>query len=468
MSLWVDVSSPLAWRGKPTGIPRVAGMLLAEWLAAGHRGLRFCRFEPPAGEFVEVPESAVREWVARNVAPPPGSDSPPETPPPVASWKRRVKAALKPAYLCLPRRLRGPLRSAAYATLRRARAGLHRGRAALGALRRSVTPGGAGLLGGRDRWAPVAPFAASDLLFSAGLSWDLPHFGPSVYGLKRRTGLKFVPLICDMIPHRFPHFFGPGLAPCYQAWAADVLWSADLVLTISENSRRDIRDFARDAETPAPPVEVVRLGDDLPAPGGGLPARVACLTEDDPFVLTVGTVEVRKNHLLLYQAWRRLRELHGDRVPRLVIVGRPGWLTGDLLALAQADPLTRDRLLVLSDAGDAELEWLYRHCLFTVYPSHYEGWGLPVAESLGHGKYCVASRAASLPEVGGDLVGYHDPLDVQDLLRLLSEALFDPGFRARREEEIARRYRPTPWRDCAARVLGHLERHLGPLSAAAA
>jgi hypothetical protein len=66
-----------------------------------------------------------------------------------------------------------------------------------------------------------------------------------------------------------------------------------------------------------------------------------------------------------------------------------------------------------------------------------------------------------MPEIGGDLVGYHDPLDLSGFLRLVTEALFDSGFRARREEEIRARYRSTSWRECAQAVLAHLERCLG-------
>jgi glycosyltransferase involved in cell wall biosynthesis len=470
MSLWVDVTSLLSWQGKPTGIPRVAGSLLHEWRAAGVDRLRCCRYEPSAPGFIEVPEPAVADWLARNMGPSAGPSAavigpPPAVPPSRLSvWKKQVKETLKPAYLLLPKRLRIPLKESAYCALRQARAGMHRGRAALGTVRRAV----AGLRRSRPPAVPTVDFGPSDVLFSAGVSWSFPDFGGVVYGLKRRMGFRFVPLVYDMIPHRFPHFFGPGLATAYQAWAADVLWAADLVVTISESSRQDVLRFAEQAATPPPPVEVVRLGDNLPVdPAGGLPAQVAGLTEADSFVLTVGTVEVRKNHLLVYQIWRRLLEVHGSRVPRLVIVGRPGWLTGDLLYQIHGDPLTRDRLLVLSDATDAELEWLYRHCLFTVYPSHYEGWGLPIAESLCHGKYCVASRASSMPEIGGDLVGYHDSLDVQGFLRLVSEALFDGAFRARREAEIRARYRSTPWSQTAAEVLGHIGRHCAaaPLAA---
>jgi glycosyltransferase involved in cell wall biosynthesis len=443
MSLWVDVTSLLQWRGRPTGIPRVAGSLVCEWWAAQQSDLRFCRFDP-LGSFVEVPEANMREWFARNMTATSTPTTTASEPPP--SRSARLKARLKPAYLRLPKWLRAPFKNTGYAVLgaaRHVRSGVAAARSVAGHAFRSspMTP----------TTSPV-PFGHGDVLFSAGLSWDIPNFGGIVYGLKKEAGFRFVPLIYDMIPHRFPHFFGPGLTPSYQSWAADVLWAADTVLTISENSKRDVIAFARQTGTPVPPVEVIRLGDNLPSErASGTAPPGSGLTRNEPFVLTVGTIEVRKNHLLAYQVWRRLIEECGPSAPKLVIVGRQGWLSGDLMTQIQSDPLTRGRVVVLTDVADADLGWLYRHCLFTVYPSHYEGWGLPVAESLCHGKYCVASRASSLPEVGGELIGYHDPLDLPACLRLVREALSEE-FRKRREETIRATYRPTRWSETAARA----------------
>src|SRR5262249_3341185 len=102
--------------------------------------------------------------------------------------------------------------------------------------------------------------------------------------------------------------------------------------------------------------------------------------------------------------------------------------------------------------------WLYGRCLLSVYPSHYEGWGLPVAEALAHGKYCVASATSSLPEVGGGLADYADPLDLPAWQGLLERALFDPAFLAAREARGRAGFRPTAWADGARQILLALRR----------
>jgi glycosyltransferase involved in cell wall biosynthesis len=93
-----------------------------------------------------------------------------------------------------------------------------------------------------------------------------------------------------------------------------------------------------------------------------------------------------------------------------------------------------------------------------VYPSHYEGWGLPVAESLRLGRYGIASAAASLPEVGGDLVDYVDPADHGALHDAVVRALGDPAYVRAREAEIRARYRPHSWSDTARQILAAVTR----------
>jgi glycosyltransferase involved in cell wall biosynthesis len=262
----------------------------------------------------------------------------------------------------------------------------------------------------------------------------------------------------------FPHFFPASFPPEFRRWLSGLLDVADRFVTISENSRRDLLDFARAWKLALPHVDVIRLGDTVPVrapvrPPAELLARVA---PPAPFVLAVGTVEVRKNHALIYQVWRRLAEECGPSLPPLVIAGQRGWLCEELQYQMRLDPAVDGKIILLAGLHDGELNWLYDNCLFTLYPSHYEGWGLPVCESLAHGKYCIISDRSSLPEIAGDLVSYHDPLDFAACKGLVARALFDDGYRREREAEIRRRYRTTSWADCARGLWMMLRREVNP------
>jgi glycosyltransferase involved in cell wall biosynthesis len=110
--------------------------------------------------------------------------------------------------------------------------------------------------------------------------------------------------------------------------------------------------------------------------------------------------------------------------------------------------------------SDAELRWLYQNCRFTVYPSHYEGWGLPVAESLAHGKFCLASSASSLPEIAPGLLDLEDPIDLPAWVGRLERTLLEPGYLAERERRIGQGFHITPWVTTALQAIDALERNL--------
>jgi glycosyltransferase involved in cell wall biosynthesis len=172
------------------------------------------------------------------------------------------------------------------------------------------------------------------------------------------------------------------------------------------------------------------------------------------YVLLVSTIEARKNHLLAFRLWRRLLAANPpDRVPTLVFAGRVGWLVADLMQqIANAGSLG-GKLLVIGELDDATLAALYRGCRFTLFPSLYEGWGLPVTESLGYGRVCLASDRASVPEAGGDFCAYYDPDNLSEATAVVQRALDHPEWIAELEARIADEFRPTPWAVTAHAIL---------------
>jgi len=141
-----------------------------------------------------------------------------------------------------------------------------------------------------------------------------------------------------------------------------------------------------------------------------------------------------------------------------------GWLSGDLLSLIQGDVRLRGKLILLHDVSDAALGWLYRHCAFTLYPSFVEGWGLPVAESLAVGKYCVASTAPSIRELSQGLLDQLDPLDFMAWYREVMRLLREPGYLAAKERRLAH-FRPVEWHAAGEHLLGEVDMPIGAVAA---
>jgi glycosyltransferase involved in cell wall biosynthesis len=110
-----------------------------------------------------------------------------------------------------------------------------------------------------------------------------------------------------------------------------------------------------------------------------------------------------------------LRESLKEQLPLLVFPGKYGRGGAEFQSLLASDADLAQSVRVLRSPSGADLAWLYQHCLFTVYPSQFEGWGLPVGEAARFGKYCVASLTTLVPEVCGDLLVYVDPHDSQSI-----------------------------------------------------
>ena len=293
-----------------------------------------------------------------------------------------------------------------------------------------------------------------DILVSLGAGWGFPRYVEHIARAKRRYGIRFATLIHDLIPIESDSFVEPWHVEQFRNWLHDAIPVADVLLTISRYSREALIRWAAQTGRQLPRVEVVQLGS-----GDRLPAtRQSAMSFPQRYVLFVSTIEIRKNHRLLVRVWQRLLERHGcDAVPALIFAGQIGWMVDDLMAELAAGGYAGGKILLMPGLSEAELQQAYGSCLFTVFPSLSEGWGLPVAESLAHGKLCVASNRTSIPEVGGDLIDYFDPSSDDDALAKIERVLLDPGYLAAREARLRVEYRPRSWADCARSLIGKLD-----------
>ena len=292
---------------------------------------------------------------------------------------------------------------------------------------------------------PLVPRAGQTLMI-LGAFWGLRQVIGNARRL-REEGLRIGVYIYDLIPVTHPEFCDWALTFHFGMSLGDALPCFDFVLTISEHVAQEVRTVLGRAGLSHTPVQAVPLAHVLKASEvrrRDLWTPAISVLKDVPFVLVVSTIEARKNHAYLFRLWREMLAA-GEDVPDLVFVGRPGWRVDDLMAQLRDTGYLDGKLHILHDLTDDELSTLYRHCLFTAFPSFVEGWGLPVGESLAHGAPCVASSSSSIPEVGGDLVDYIDPLNLRDGLATVRKLLFEPGCLDQRREEIARRFRPRSW-----------------------
>lgn len=234
------------------------------------------------------------------------------------------------------------------------------------------------------------------------------------------------------------------------AFVRDARWHGADATVLQERTRRAIaastalacptRTTAEDVRTFAPAAPAPRV---IPWGADHVPQQELPRAHGGDYALCVGTIEPRKNHRTLLQAWQRL-----PRRPHLVVVGAVGWECDETVAaLLQHE---RDGHLTWKrDAGDQELWSLLQHARLLLYPALWEGFGFPPVEAMALGVPVVAHDTAPLREVGDEAVHYADATDSDALADAIDAALGDEALRARLVAAGRARAAAFTWRGCA-------------------
>jgi len=246
------------------------------------------------------------------------------------------------------------------------------------------------------------------------------------------TSARRIATIHDVIPLLHPSASTPLDRLIYQRWLPLAVKRLDAIITVSEHSRRDIvRLLSVDpARVHAVPNAV---GPNFAPVDKGRATEVARRHGiSPPYILYVGSVEARKNLSRLLRAFSTVVS-HDDRW-QLVIVGASGWQASPVYAAVQQYDLARN-VRFTGFVPDADLPALYCGASLFVFPSLYEGCGLPVLEAMACGTPVVTSNSSSLPEVAGDAAVLCDPENEAGLADAMLSVLDDP----RRQHELSER-----------------------------
>ncbi|MDD3718570.1 MAG: glycosyltransferase family 1 protein [Actinomycetota bacterium] len=219
-----------------------------------------------------------------------------------------------------------------------------------------------------------------------------------------------------------------------------ILRHARVIMADSRNTRDDLRSLMGGSD---PRVRVVPLGVDLPGdPGKDEIERVLAKHGLSPgYMLFVGTLEPRKNLSRLVRAYAAFSEEEKAKSGELVLVGAPGWMGRRELARIMSQAGVRWLGFLPQD----ELEAVYRAASIFVYPSIYEGFGLPVLEAMARGLAVVTSDSSSLREVGEGVALLVDPNDPMELRKAMRRLLDDEDLRRELAEKGRKRAEEYPW-----------------------
>lgn len=286
--------------------------------------------------------------------------------------------------------------------------------------------------------SPAALAGRSRLYLNVG------HTGLHEQGLPewtRAANVRPVYLVHDLIPITHPEYCRAGEALKHAERVRNMLLSAHGIIANSRATLESLREFAADERLPMPPAVAALLGME---PWRAAEARPP-LEPARPTFVTLGTIEARKNHLLLLQLWTRLARRLGSDTPRLLIVGQRGWECEQVVDLLERCRPLQGHVVEISRCSDGELLGHLQSARALLFPSLVEGFGLPLIEALSLGTPVIASDLPVFREISPDIPTYLDPLDgpawEQAILNYAEE-----GSPARQQQlERLATYQPPGW-----------------------
>jgi glycosyltransferase involved in cell wall biosynthesis len=312
------------------------------------------------------------------------------------------------------------------------------------------------------------------------LGWDLgrllrrdkPDLVHVQYTAPLRGKAPIVVTVHDVSFLEHPEYFTWSRRAQLRHTVAQTVRHAARVLTVSEFSRDAI---LRSYDIAAHKVRVIpnAANPDFRVVGRERAQRAVRdrLHMDAPFVLSVGDLQPRKNHIGLIAAFAKMVAAHPHLKHHLVLTGKETWFTPRIREAAHASGLA-GRIHFTGFVIDDQLLELYNACDCFVFPSFYEGFGLPILEAMACGRAVACSNTAAMPEVADGAGILFDPHRVEEIERAMADILLDPELRARKERLGIQRAASFSWQKSARATLDVyrevVEEHRGVRQPAAA
>jgi len=279
------------------------------------------------------------------------------------------------------------------------------------------------------------------------------HFGP----FNLPSSIKRVTVIHDLTPINYPHFHRFHSQLLQRIFLKSILKRADLVVANSRSTLNDINEYLPSAKEKA---EYIYLGKD--------PIFKKTLNEDllhelygidYPYCLYIGTIEPRKNLLTLLKAFEVLKKEHKSKL-HLVIGGQVGWKSEDFFKELDNHPY-RDDINLMGYIPRDIMPLIYSQASVFIFPSLYEGFGMPVLEAMSCGTPCILADNSSLPEVGGLAADTFETKDFRALAALIQRYEKNTAFRKERSIQAAEQASQFSWENYAREFDNLITNRLG-------
>ena len=290
---------------------------------------------------------------------------------------------------------------------------------------------------------------------------NVGHTGLEQPGLSewaRKVNLRPVMLVADLIPITHPEFCRPGEKRKHESRMTSLLEAGAGVIGISHDTLNELQRFATDIGLPMPPALAAHIGiDDRPF----MAADLSDAPIQKPYFVVLGTIEGRKNHMLILNIWRELVSRYQDKAPQLIVIGQRGWECEQVVDMLERCEALRDHVTELPRVSDEEVSRYLRHARALLFPSFVEGYGMPLVEALALGTPVLASNLGVFRELVGAIPEYFSPIDGARWMDAIMDYAASDGFR--RSGQLARmaHYHAPTWAGHFSLVDDWLEQNFG-------
>lgn len=278
----------------------------------------------------------------------------------------------------------------------------------------------------------------------------------------KREGVGIIAVIYDLIPLTHPHFYETRPAQVFREWFDWISRTADGFMAISATVRDEVREELQrrigTEQSEKRWFDFFHLGSELDLRSSDAtvdPALQTMFEAPGPVFLMVSTIEPRKNHAYLLDAFERAWA-SGSKA-RLCIAGHIGWKCDELIARVRNHPEFNQRLFMFNHLSDTSLEHAYAHASSLVFPSFVEGFGLPLVEAMQRGLPAMGSDIAVFREIGSDFMAYFDLRDPHSLTELINAFEQSGQFPASRD---VRDWRWINWSEASLQLVERSARHV--------
>lgn len=267
--------------------------------------------------------------------------------------------------------------------------------------------------------------------------------------LRKPKEMKCLYLLYDIIPLNFPEFFVKHIN-YHQKKFNYLLRNSDSIICNSFHTQNQLIEYAHGQDNiKLHNVTVSNLGFISKIVNDKKFPTLPISHIDKPYFVILGTIEPRKNHLLLLNVWRRLSENFLDKkvIPRLIIIGRRGWLFDNVIHLLEDCKGIKEYVFELNNLSDLTVQAYLKDARALLFPSFAEGFGLPLVEALSSGTPTIVSDIPVFRELGSDIPEYIDPIDTISWVNMIMEYANPNSDKRNKQLKRIVDYNPPTWLD---------------------